>query len=363
MSQIQTPLHTFVPTWTLGDRLLRARKSRGLSQAELAEAIGIHQRSISNYEADVTVPNWAIIRAWASECQINLSWLATGDPYADPPGPGTWAAGMDRGPLMEAFVQYQRGRAFSEKTIRRRATAINSFLDYLEPAGLAEATPNDVEEWLRGFPGSQTRYSYRSDVKMLYRWAVRRDIASLNPVDDTDPPRLPKRLPRPLQPDDLAAALSVADGDVQLMMLLGAFAGLRISEIAALSTANIHLHRVPAVLMIDQGKGHKDRIVPLHPTLAARLGGIEPGWVFPGRDGHLQPSTVAKRISRVFGMLGIVATPHQLRHTFGTEFARVAKGNLVAVANVMGHESVNTTQLYVGWSPETAGMVAEMYAS
>jgi integrase len=264
---------------------------------------------------------------------------------------------------MEAFVEYQRGRAFSGKTIRRRATAINSFLDFMEPAGLAEATPNDVEEWLRGFPGAQTRYSYRSDIKMLYRWAVRRSLAGANPVDDTDPPRLPKRLPRPLQPADLAAALAVADGDVQLMLLLGAFAGLRVSEIAGLSVAAVHLDRDPPVLFVEQGKGRKDRVVPLHPTLCTRLRGLSPGWVFPGRDGHLTANTVSKRIASVFELVSLEAVPHQLRHTFGTEFARVAKGNLVAVAEVMGHESISTTKLYVGWSPETAKLIGEMYAS
>lgn len=270
---------------------------------------------------------------------------------------------MQRGALIESFVAYQQGRAFSRATIRRRVTAISGFLDFLAPADAAEATPNDVEEWLRGFPGPQTRYSYRSDLKIFYRWAVRRDLARHNPVDDTDPPRLPKRLPRPLQAEDLAAALAVADGEVQLMILLGAFAGLRVSEIAKLSTAEIFLDRRPAVLRVNQGKGCKDRIVPIHPTIASRLGGIDHGWLFPSRDGHIQAQTVTRRVGKVFNDLGIVATAHCLRHTFGTEFARVSRGNLVAVAKVMGHDSIQTTNGYVGWTPESAEMIGEMYAS
>lgn len=270
---------------------------------------------------------------------------------------------MQRGTLIESFVAYQQGRAFSAATIRRRVTAIGGFLDFLYPADAAEATPNDVEEWLRSFPGPQTRYSYRSDLMIFYRWAVRRNLARFNPVDDTDPPRLPKRMPRPLQADDLAAALGVADGDVQLMILLGAFAGLRVSEIAKLSTTMVHLDRRPPVLFVDQGKRGKDRIVPVHPTLASRLAGLEPGWVFPSGSGHIQPQTVTRRVGKVFEDLDIQATAHCLRHTFGTEFARVARGNLVAVAKVMGHDSVATTNGYVGWSPETAGMIGEMYAS
>jgi integrase len=269
---------------------------------------------------------------------------------------------MQRGELLQAFVAYQQGRAFSGGTIRRRVSSLSSFLDFIHPSYAAEAGPTDVEEWLRGFKDPQTRYSYRSDLKIFYRWAVRRGIARDNPVDDTDPPRLPKRLPRPLQPADLSAALAAADGDVQLMMMLGAFAGLRVSEIARLATADLHMDRTPAVMLVKQGKGRKDRVVPLHPALVSRLRGTTVGYIFPSGTGHVHPGTVTRRVGNVLHMVGIEATAHCLRHTFGTELARVARGNLVAVAQVMGHESVNTTNGYVGWSPETADMVAQMYS-
>jgi integrase/recombinase XerD len=271
---------------------------------------------------------------------------------------------MQRGPLIEAFVAYQQGRAFSRATVKRRALTLNSFLDFIEPAGIAEVGPCDIEEWLRRFR-AQTCYSYRSDIKMFYRWAVRRGLAPVNPVDDTDPPRLPKRLPRPLQASDLAASLAAGSGDVQLMILLGAFAGLRVSEIAALSTDDVFSDRKPPILVVREGKGRKDRVVPLHETLRSRLAGVGPGYVFPSRTGagHILAATVTSRISAVFAGLGIEATPHCLRHTFGTELARVTKGNLLAVAKAMGHEDVKTTQGYVGWSPELAELVGEMYAS
>lgn len=96
MSQLQTPIHTFVPEFTLGDRLRRAREACGMTQAELAGTIGISQRSISNYEADVTVPNLLVIRTWASTTQVNLPWLAYGDAGAGDPGPGTWMSGRRR---------------------------------------------------------------------------------------------------------------------------------------------------------------------------------------------------------------------------------------------------------------------------
>ena len=58
---------------------------------------------------------------------------------------------------------------------------------------------------------------------------------------------------------------------------------------------------------------------------------------------------------------GVTATPHQLRHTFGTEFARVSNGNLVQLAALMGHDSIDTTMGYVGWAGDGADAVGRMY--
>ncbi len=68
-----------VPSWTLGDRLRKARESRGLSQSELAEATGISRRSISTYETDETGPRRPQLIAWAMATGVALEWLETGE--------------------------------------------------------------------------------------------------------------------------------------------------------------------------------------------------------------------------------------------------------------------------------------------
>jgi integrase len=70
---------------------------------------------------------------------------------------------------------------------------------------------------------------------------------------------------------------------------------------------------------------------------------------------------VSRTIGAQLERCGIHATPHQLRHTFGTEFARHSNGNLIALAAVMGHETTNTTMGYVGWSSRSAKVIAAMY--
>ena len=70
---------------------------------------------------------------------------------------------------------------------------------------------------------------------------------------------------------------------------------------------------------------------------------------------------VLQAIAAHFRSLGIKARPHGLRHTFGTEAARVANGSLVLVAQLMGHASISTTQRYVGWTPAGADFVNQLH--
>jgi transcriptional regulator with XRE-family HTH domain len=81
---------SFVPEFTLGDRLRRAREACGYTQTELADLIGISQRSVSSYEADDTVPNLMTLRLWALFSQVSEPWLAFGDATATAPMPATW---------------------------------------------------------------------------------------------------------------------------------------------------------------------------------------------------------------------------------------------------------------------------------
>src|SRR5260221_11655566 len=78
------PQSGFIPQWTLGDRLRKARESAGLKQAELAGKIGISRASIVNYEAGRYVPSRPVLLSWALCCGVDWAWLTGGGP----PGPG-----------------------------------------------------------------------------------------------------------------------------------------------------------------------------------------------------------------------------------------------------------------------------------
>lgn len=255
-----------------------------------------------------------------------------------------------------AFRQYQRVRGLSRKTIDRRDVSLRQFAASIIPMPLLDANHDLIDDWLGTHRSAATRRAYRSDLMAFYTWAAKRDLCT-NPVLKTDPIRVPKTLPRPVPADYLQAILVSATPDVRMMCALAAYAGLRCAEIAAIDAADIDLTKESPVLAVRCGKGNKDRVVPVHPYLAAMLRGIRPG---PLVDVNAQ--SVGRKVARHLRSLGIDMTAHKLRHTFGTELARVTEGNVVLVASLLGHEDISTTMAYIGWSGGPgAAAVAGMY--
>lgn len=66
------------PTWTLSDRMWKARKDAGLSPADIADLIGISRKSVWNYETGTTKPLRPILKAWAEVTGTYVEWLEDG---------------------------------------------------------------------------------------------------------------------------------------------------------------------------------------------------------------------------------------------------------------------------------------------
>lgn len=254
--------------------------------------------------------------------------------------------------LTAAFDGYQALRGFSEATRDRRRWTLTAF--ERETAGLRHATLLDVETFVGRRRKPATRRAILGDLRAFYRWALDREIVTADPSAKLEMPKVPKGRPTPLTSDDLGRVLAASIGRTQTMVMLCALAGLRVSEVAALHADDVW---VPHHLTVRNGKGGKDRTIPLHPLLARELAGRR-GTII-GTSGE----NVSKCIRHLFDTLDIDARPHDLRHSFGTEAARVAKGDLVLVAGLMGHESIATTLGYVGYRPDSAAVVAAMFAA
>lgn len=249
--------------------------------------------------------------------------------------------------LIEAFCAWQIGRAFSAATVRRRATTIRSFGKHIRPAELTEATGPMVEDFLALHHSPRTKRAYRSDLSSFYRWATKRDLAPTNPVLATDSIRVPRSLPRPVPPEMVPWIINNAPDDrTRLIIALAAYAGLRVSEISALTADDVTFYPQP-MLTVRHGKGGKDRTIPIADALAPLL---------RQRRGRFVPLT-ADRIGKIgaahLRACGFDCTTHQLRHSFGTEMYRITK-DLKKVGRLMGHESTQTTEGYAALTDDSA---------
>lgn len=252
---------------------------------------------------------------------------------------------------IEAFGHYQQRRNFSERTIHARRCVLVKFNWHGAALSLLTATKAEVERWLDSMPlGPQGRYTYTSHLHAFYRFSVREGLTTEDPTLTIDRPRLPKRLPRPLPPGDLARALEAADARQRAFLCLGAYQGFRISDMAGLCREDVLDDREPAMLRVIQGKGKKDRCLPLHPKTLEALqayGLPDAGPIFQGAaGGPMQVGHVGFIITRLFRYLGITATPHALRHAFGTNVYARSK-DVFRTQRLMGHASVQTTMGYV----------------
>jgi transcriptional regulator with XRE-family HTH domain len=73
------PSNEHIPVWTAGDRFRKAREDAGLTQTELADAIGVDRKTISAYELDDRKrPMKMVVAAWAMRCGVPVAWLMTG---------------------------------------------------------------------------------------------------------------------------------------------------------------------------------------------------------------------------------------------------------------------------------------------
>jgi len=136
----------------------------------------------------------------------------------------------------------------------------------------------------------------------------------------------------------------------------GLYLGLRVSEICNLKIEHLDLGQMTT--LIFQGKGSKDRWVPIPsrwlPVLIAWIGARTDGYLFPSsRGGKISPRTLQTRF-KVLGKKAQIPRPlkpHTLRHTYATRLLERG-ASIIEVQELLGHASIQTTQVYTHTVPE-----------
>lgn len=200
---------------------------------------------------------------------------------------------------------------------------------------------DQLDGFLAAYPWQPaTREQKRALLRGFYQWAVDTGRCDRSPAHKLSAGKIPAGQPKPCPDSILLAGVARATPQLQLMIQLGAYAGLRRSEIAGLHTDMIDLESEQLRIT---GKGGRVRIIPIHPQLKSALAAAEPGFLFPGRSGpHITPDAVGRAIAAA---LGGKWTAHTLRHRFATR-AYASQRDLQAVQQLLGHSSPTTTARY-----------------
>lgn len=254
--------------------------------------------------------------------------------------------------LLSDFRAHQTRKNLSPGTIYKRTLCLNALTRWMDPEPITAATRAQIEALLDSRKiSARTRAHWISHLHSFYAWAVAEGHTDLDPTVGIARPRLRRLLPRPIADDDLRRAIEAADGRMAAWLVLGAYAGMRCSEIANLRRDDIH---EDDGLIRIVGKGGHERVVPMHPSVVGvlrRAGMPSRGHVFRRPSGEpWTPALVSKEIATFLNHLGIDATGHQLRHWFGSR-AYQASRDIRTVQELLGHQSPTTTAGYTAFAP------------
>jgi integrase/recombinase XerC len=275
-------------------------------------------------------------------------------------------------------------RDLSPHTLAAYASDLEQFRDFAARAGV-EAVGDVDRALLRRYIANlgERKLARRSIarktsvVRSMLRWAVKHDMVRSNAADDLRTPKLDKPLPRVLKAPEAAILCELPPDDhpiglrdrAILELLYGS--GLRVAELCGLDLSDLELEQ--AALRVV-GKGRKERRLPMtRPAEAAirsylsgargvlleaaagtgALGNrAEEALFINSRGGRMGPRSVRSMLEKYLRAEGATPMgPHALRHSFATHLLD-GGADLRVVQELLGHESLSTTQIYTHISTE-----------
>jgi integrase/recombinase XerD len=295
--------------------------------------------------------------------------LALPDPGTDPEGLA--AHTVD-------YLEWIRSRNFSERTVASRIQMLRSFASWCTDRGVtrsAEVTKPILERYQRwlfhyrkadGKPLTfHTQQIRLVSIRAFFKHLARQNRILSNPASDLDLPRRERRLPREsLTPQEAERVLAQPDVAKPLGLrdraILEVFysTGLRRMELANLGLYDMDAER--GTLMIRQGKGKKDRVVPIGERAVAwalkyreearpeMISGTDPGTLFVNELGEsigLDWLSIMVRRYVEKARVGKKGSCHLFRHTLATVMLE-GGADVRYIQEMLGHERLDTTQVY-----------------
>jgi integrase/recombinase XerC len=268
-------------------------------------------------------------------------------------------------------------RRLAEATLHAYATDVRAFLTFVDDvsddlmAALATLRPATIRRFLarrvEAGAGARTRARNLAALRSYLTFLEREGLAEAAPARAVKTPKLPDRLPRPIdadaalrmargQADDLEAEPWIVARNAAVFALMYG-AGLRVSEALSITKGEAPSATQQSQSLRITGKGGKTRIVPVLPMIGEACDAYarmvpysldaDEAFFRGARGGPLDQRIVRRVTEAARGRLGLpsTATPHALRHAFATHLL-AAGGDLRTIQDLLGHASLSTTQVY-----------------
>jgi integrase/recombinase XerD len=264
-------------------------------------------------------------------------------------------------PLRERMRSVLRARNYSRRTEAIYIEAVAHFARHFgkSPEQLGAAQVTEYQIWLREH--KRVSVSAFNQVVCALRFLYGQILERPDEVQRIAYARKGRQLPVVLSQEETARFLSSIGCPRHQVLLITIYStGLRISEALGLRGRDIDSSRM--LIRVRQGKGKKDRYVPLSPIL---LDLLREHWrreglndlLFPAMRNRTQPmdcATVQRYVQVAWKRSGLTkkVTPRTLRHSYATHL--IEKGTSTRVVQVLlGHTNVHTTETYTHVSPQT----------
>ena len=271
--------------------------------------------------------------------------------------------------ILKDYNNYLRlERAMSQNTVASYCSDVVKFLSFFDTAErkvpAERLTAEDIKEYLASCPGRSSRSQARllSALRSFFNWMVLEGSVKDNPCDRVDMPKLGRYLPDVLSEDEVFRIIDSVDvttwqgcrDKAILEVLYGC--GIRVSEAVGLKVSGLYFAE-GCVRVI--GKGNKERLVPLNDMAADSLKAYldrrpEPAdsesddIVFLNRFGRPLSRQSMFKMIKTQALLADIRkeiSPHTFRHSFATHLVEHG-ADLRVVQEMLGHESVTTTEIY-----------------
>lgn len=214
-------------------------------------------------------------------------------------------------------------------------------------------------------------------LRSFYKFLVKRNYVTANPVTTIKTPKQEKRLPRFLEFEEVQKLLNTPQSDNWLGVRDRAIletlysTGMRVSELVGLNLEDVDF--LGEVIHI-RGKGKKERIAPIGSKALQSIqqyieyrnkrmqndGGFDSKVLFANKHGkRLSTRSVRRKMDKYLRQAGLdpAISPHTLRHSFATHMLNNG-ADLRSVQELLGHQSLSTTQIY---THVTTGKMKQVY--